>query len=120
MTQEQLAVQLPTLLLLACGGAAAGLFYDILRFFRLLWVKQKWLCTLIDVLYVLAAACWFLWLLVQGNGGRISVYALFAAACGMALYMAGAGCYVRKVTQRTASFLKKRWKKRRKKQEEEN
>ena len=117
MTQEQLAVQLPTLLLLACGGAAAGFVYDILRFFRLLWGGRKWLCTLIDVLYVLAAACWFLWLLLRGNGGRLSAYAMFAAACGMALYAAGIGSYVRRMTQRAATWMKARWKK---KPEEEN
>ena len=87
MTFFEATIQSGVFLLLLYAGAAAGILYDLLSFFRRR--LPRLLSPLPDLLWCLLCAGLCVCALAWGGEGSLRLYALLGMACGAGIYILG-------------------------------
>lgn len=103
------AAQLKELLLSAALGAAAALFYDLLRGARLLDRRDKLLTHLLDGLFSAAVLLAALFLALRLGQGQLRLFMLLGALCGALLWFALFSSLLRSVWELWWTALAASW-----------
>lgn len=88
-------------------GFLIGIFYDVLRLFRLLCSNSKKVFMVFDLLYTLAAAIATFLFLLTVTGGSVRAYVLLGELLGFLIYFVTLGTLLSTFFERIVACLKR-------------
>lgn len=88
-------------------GFLIGIFYDVLRLFRLLCSDSKKVFFVFDLVYTVAAAVATFLFLLTVTGGSVRAYVLLGELLGFLIYFVTLGTLLSTFFERIVAFLKR-------------
>lgn len=102
-----LSVQIENLMPALGLGFLLGLFYDVVRFLRLVFSKGKILLFITDMLFVVFCTLTSFLLIIGLNNGHIRFYLILAEITGAVVYFSTAGIIISALLHKISFAIKK-------------